>query len=532
MSYSRDSISGANGIQVSGSPIAPSGAISLSLTAITPTTVNGVTISGSSTPTLAVTGTSTISGSNTGDQTITLTGDVTGSGTGSFATTIKTNISLAGSPTTTTQSSSDNSTKIATTAYVTTGISNAIAGVNPATAVQAATTAAANTSGLTYNNGVSGVGATFTGSNNTALTFDGFTFTAVGQRALVKNDTQSPSGAFNGVYYVTQIQTSILPPILTRALDYDMPSDINNTGAIPVVNGTVNALTSWLLTSSVTTVGTDPLTYSQFSYSPTSIIPPNLGGTGIANNASSTLTISGSFGTTLTVSGTTSLTLPTSGTVTAQGNSVTGSGNIVLATSPTLTGPALGTPTALVGTNITGTGASFTAGVATVANSLKSASTTVSVSAATAPTSNQTLTATSTTGATWQTHTARAVIPFGTGTTTNTSYDDDGFARVVLDPSGFPNIKDIFFQSTLQNTASGSFAIFARLVTDGGSAITGGELTATLGQFGESIQVTSDISAAIITNSATAAVYRVQYKVAAGGNGGAVTNSLIIDYSP
>jgi len=49
---------------------------------------NGVTISGSSTPSIAVTGTTTVSGANTGDQTITLTSDVTGSGTGSFATTI------------------------------------------------------------------------------------------------------------------------------------------------------------------------------------------------------------------------------------------------------------------------------------------------------------------------------------------------------------------------------------------------------------------------------------------------------------
>lgn len=40
-----------------------------SLGAITPTSVNGVTISGSSTPTLAVTGTTTVSGANTGDQT-------------------------------------------------------------------------------------------------------------------------------------------------------------------------------------------------------------------------------------------------------------------------------------------------------------------------------------------------------------------------------------------------------------------------------------------------------------------------------
>lgn len=49
---------------------------------------NTVAISGSSTPTLAVTGTTSVSGTNTGDQTITLTGDVTGSGTGSFAATI------------------------------------------------------------------------------------------------------------------------------------------------------------------------------------------------------------------------------------------------------------------------------------------------------------------------------------------------------------------------------------------------------------------------------------------------------------
>ena len=63
-------------------------------------------------------------------------------------------------------------------------------------------------------------------------------------------------------------------------------------------------------------------------------------------NVASTLTISGSFATTLTVSGTTALTLPTSGTVTAQGNTVTGSGSVVLATTPTLVTPVLGAATA------------------------------------------------------------------------------------------------------------------------------------------------------------------------------------------
>lgn len=179
---------------------------------------------------------------------------------------------LTGTPAAPTPTTGDNTTKISTTAFVTTAINNAIAGVNPAVAVQAATTSAANTSGLTYNNGVGGIGATFTGSINTAITFDGYTFTAVGQRALIKNDTQSPSGAFNGVYYVTQVQTIGLPPILTRALDYNQPSDINDTGAIPVINGTVNTNTSWLLTSTVNTVGTDPLTYTQFTYAPSTII--------------------------------------------------------------------------------------------------------------------------------------------------------------------------------------------------------------------------------------------------------------------
>lgn len=61
------SVASANGISGSSSGGATP-ALTLALGAITPTTVNGVTISGSSTPTLAVTGTSTISGTNTGDS--------------------------------------------------------------------------------------------------------------------------------------------------------------------------------------------------------------------------------------------------------------------------------------------------------------------------------------------------------------------------------------------------------------------------------------------------------------------------------
>jgi hypothetical protein len=84
----------------------------------------------------------------------------------------------------------------------------------------------------------------------------------------------------------------------------------------------------------------------------------------------STFATVGAHSVTFTATGTTSLTLPTSGTVTALGNTTTGSGSIVLATSPALVTPNLGTPSAATLTNATGlpltTGISgFGAGVAT-----------------------------------------------------------------------------------------------------------------------------------------------------------------------
>jgi len=85
--------------------------------------------------------------------------------------------------------------------------------------------------------------------------------------------------------------------------------------------------------------------------------------------ASNTLTLTGTDGT--------SFAFPSSsGTVTALGNAVTGSGNIVLATSPTLVTPALGTPASgnltnctfpTLNQNTTGTAANVT-GTVVVAN--------------------------------------------------------------------------------------------------------------------------------------------------------------------
>lgn len=102
----------------------------------------------------------------------------------------------------------------------------------------------------------------------------------------------------------------------------------------------------------------------------------------VAETKAATLTnksISGSSNTltnipTSALTGTVSLTTQVSGVLPVANGGTntttsTGTGNVVLSTSPTLITPALGTPTALVGTNITGTASGFTAGnVTTNAN--------------------------------------------------------------------------------------------------------------------------------------------------------------------
>jgi hypothetical protein len=68
---------------------------------------------------------------------------------------------------------------------------------------------------------------------------------------------------------------------------------------------------------------------------------------------------------------------PTSANLRAAVTDETGTGSLVFATSPTLVTPALGTPSALVGTNITGTAAGLTSGNVTTNANLTGAVTSV-----------------------------------------------------------------------------------------------------------------------------------------------------------
>jgi hypothetical protein len=190
-----------------------------------------------------------------------------------------------------TQTASDNSTKAASTAYVTTGIANAIAAVDPAVAVQAAS-AAVLPNTPTYSNGVAGVGATLTSATNSALVVDGYTV-LLNDRVLVKNQA---TAANNGVYTQTTLGVGgSVAWVLTRATDFNSSTNMNNTGAIPVVNGTANASTQWLLTSKVTTVGTDAVTFTEFALNPTTLVTTTATpSAGVGHFAGSTQTITSS----------------------------------------------------------------------------------------------------------------------------------------------------------------------------------------------------------------------------------------------
>lgn len=297
------------------------------LTVTQPATGSTITIADGFT--LNVPANATVSGTNTGDQTITLTGPVTGSGTGSFATTIANDVNLPGNPTAATQSPSDSSTRVASTAFV----ANAVLGQNFKEAVKYATTGALPA--VVYANGSSGVGATLTGAGVGALSLDSQT-PSVSDRVLVKNQASTFQ---NGIYVVTAVGSGIAVFVMTRATDSDQTGEWKTGDSAFVTAGTTLATTTWAYTGADSPViGTDAITFAQTAGQ----------GSFTAGNGISITGVSIAIDTAVTVDKTTAQTLT----------------NKTL-TSPIMTGPALGTPASGVATNLTGTAASLTAGLAT-----------------------------------------------------------------------------------------------------------------------------------------------------------------------
>lgn len=153
-------------------------------------------------------------------------------------------------------------------------VDSVVAGFNPQESVNYSSTVALT---VTYANGVAGIGATLTNSGTQAVfALDGGS-PSVGQRVLIKNQASTFQ---NGVYTVTNVGSVSTNWVLTRATDFDQPIDINNSGIIPTISGTVNAGTGWLETATVTTIGTDPIVFIQFGQT-AGTIPVTAGGTGL-----------------------------------------------------------------------------------------------------------------------------------------------------------------------------------------------------------------------------------------------------------
>lgn len=121
----------------------------------------------------------------------------------------------------------------------------------------------------------------------------------------------------------------------SREVDYGIRARAAFAGTVEIRDSRF----SGILVADIQNDGTAVITdYGDFP------ISPALGGTGVANNAASTLTRSGNHALTLTTTGTTGVTLPTTGTLATLAGSETLTNKTL--TSPTMTTPTLGVASA------------------------------------------------------------------------------------------------------------------------------------------------------------------------------------------
>jgi len=122
--------------------------------------------------------------------------------------------------------------------------------------------------GGTYNNGTAGVGAFLDFSASPIAGIDGVSSFAAGDRIIVALQNGSSLDPENGVYYIASagdIDGNGDITKLTRAQDFDTPTEMAGGDFIFVQEGSLYADTGWVMTETVVTVGTTPVKFLQFS---------------------------------------------------------------------------------------------------------------------------------------------------------------------------------------------------------------------------------------------------------------------------
>ncbi len=139
-------------------------------------------------------------------------------------------------------------------------VDSVAAGLAPKAPAQLATAAVLPNTPV-YANGASGVGATLTAGSFGALSVDGVAV-STNDRILVKNQAAALQ---NGLYTVTATGSAGTSYVLTRAGDFDQPTDI--PGAFFFVeSGSTLADTGWVCTTDApVTVGVTSISFVQFS---------------------------------------------------------------------------------------------------------------------------------------------------------------------------------------------------------------------------------------------------------------------------